>query len=161
VAAREEAARAERQREEAEREAAVIRRKLEEEARVKRDEEVAKYAETKGYKLISFDDFTLDKKDLLKSGGKIALRGFYVASSGQEAFVPSFSRHASDDIITIFTEEAARDARKMFLECRKAERKGCPYMIMAKVTPCVRKTDEKQFACLTVEDAREYGKPEE
>ena len=160
LAAREEVARAERQREEAEREAAAIRRKLEEEARMKRDEEVAEYAQAKGYRLINFDDFTLDKKELVNSGGR-SYYGYFMSRRAVRR--PSYRR----SVVTRPTILSRSSRRKPLatlarcFSCRKTKRKGFPYMVLGKVTPCIRKTDEKQFACLTVEDAREYGKPEE
>jgi hypothetical protein len=76
-----------------------------------------------GYTSISFEDFALDTKDLIKTGKKIALLGYYRKTGNfEELFVSPMAAIQSDAMpastrIPLLAEDAPRDLRAYYLKC--------------------------------------------
>jgi hypothetical protein len=76
-----------------------------------------------GYESISFEDFALDTKQLIKTGKKIAVLGYYRKTGNFEELFPSPMAVVQSDVmlsitsIPLLAEDAPRELRAYFLRC--------------------------------------------
>jgi hypothetical protein len=98
-----------------------------------------------GYETISFEDFALDKKDLIRTGKKIAVVGYYRKIGNIDEFFPSnFAAMQSDAMpsslrIFLLSDEAPRALRAYFLRCSSSPgiaTMGCWARIRGRASTC-------------------------
>jgi hypothetical protein len=117
-----------------------------------------------GYTLVSSEDFLLDGKQLARTGGKLALQGFYVKMGATERLFPS-QRAAASAIqggpslgVALLTDDAPRELRAYFLKCNSPGRSqlGCAVRVRGHATMCERTTlvGSESLPCLAVEGGR-------
>lgn len=132
--------------------------------------EQVKEAKRRGYDPISFDGFELDGKDLASHSAKIAIRGMYVKAADIEYLTPSPiaslvihnggggpPNAGADQSIGLLTDNAPRNIREFFLNCRKntgTSIYGCPITLLGHVAICTktRLLHSTRVPCLVVED---------
>ncbi len=113
-----------------------------------------------GYSPISFEDFALDYKSMVRDGKKVAVDGFYrktgnideLYASQSDSF-PTNSPPASH-IIPLLIDDAPRDTRAYLLRCtEQSPRMGCWFRARGTVTMCSLTIfgNSVPKPCLTVE----------
>jgi hypothetical protein len=114
-----------------------------------------------GYRRIAFDDFVIDGNEFAKSGAKISIQGFYLKMGEVETLFRSGNIvPKTTDGILLLTDDASRDIRKYFLECRNASvyelmpTLGCQVKILGHGSRCTKITlaGAKSVPCMVVED---------
>jgi hypothetical protein len=121
-------------------------------------------ARERGYKSITFDDFALDGKELASTHAMISVKGRYTKVGEAEWLFPSImaammaqNTFQPDHGIALLAEDATRELRKFFLNCRNnmtAAAQGCEITILGHATMCARTRllDVKEIPCVAVED---------
>ncbi len=114
------------------------------------------------YDRINFDDFVLDGKTLASGQKRISIEGYYLKFGEAEFLLAADAAHLipnpdSDRVIALLTDDAQRDIRKYFLECRHdptAAQVGCHVVILGHVTMCERGSapDKTTSPCVSVEN---------
>lgn len=115
----------------------LLRQQAEDRARL--EEQAIRADEVEGYKYISFEDFALDAKKM--QGSKISIRGIYVEQGARllrdGMAVARWSALADENPsanIPLFSDNAARDARKMLMQCDSTSRPaGCEMVIRGRI----------------------------
>jgi hypothetical protein len=113
-----------------------------------------------GYSPISFEDFALDYKSMVRDGKKVAVDGFYrktgnideLYASQSDSF-PTDSPPASH-IIPLLIDDAPRDTRAYLLRCtEQSPHMGCWFRARGTVTMCSLTIfgNSVPKPCLTVE----------
>jgi hypothetical protein len=135
------------------------------EARMRYEERIAEQVrkeKERGYQPITFEDFVLDRKEFIAANAKIAIRGFYKKEGGEELLLQSPISGQDDQSIALLTEDAPRDTRKYFLQCRESL-SACPITVLGYVTKCTQMTlygTTSELACVAVEDAWNLPEPQ-
>jgi hypothetical protein len=147
---------AERRRREAQEQAAAA------EAEKKRRAQISAQIETernRGYERISFETFQLDGRRLAASEAKVSIQGYYQKIGQIETLSPSdmaaLNPTVRDELnIGLLTDDAPRNIRKYFLDCRTTSKLGCRIVIWGRATMCTTTTlvGSKNSPCLIVED---------
>lgn len=166
---------ARRRKEEQEREAAQERaRAQQEEAQKKYQEAVSQQVQEekeRGYEPMTIEDFQLDGKSLAAHDAKVALEGFYAKLGNVEYLMPSAmavaslrQSGASDQGVALLTDDAARNVRKYFLECRNdvtGSLFGCHITVLGRATMCEKTTflAKSDEACIAVDDGWNVAPP--
>ena len=121
-------------------------------------------AKEQGYRVEAFDDFRLDGKELAAGGAKLLMQGFYFKMGNMEYLQPNALAVAevreygsSNKSISLLTEDASRDIRKVFLECSDnlANPLGCSVTVIGHADTCTLTsalTPARSLPCLTIED---------
>lgn len=118
-------------------------------------------AQQRGYQPITFDDFKLDGKKLAASGAKVLMQGFYKKFGEIETLLPSplavaaAREYGNDSGIPLLTDDATRNARKIFLQCDNPMIPlGCPLTVVGHADMCTTTSllGSKDVPCLAVED---------
>jgi hypothetical protein len=120
-----------------------------------------------GYTFVSSEDFLLDGKQLARTGGKLALQGFYVKMGATERLFPSqiaaafaTQRGTSASLgVVMLTDDAPRELRAYFLRCGSlpgSSQLGCAVRVRGHATMCERTTlvGSEALPCLAVEGGR-------
>ena len=122
--------------------------------------------EKKGFKPITFDDFLLDGKALAARNTKLSISGFYVRLGEVEFLMPSMNAIAmsrneitADRGIALLTEDAPRNVRQNFLNCRNnivTAQIGCQMTVLGHATMCEKTTllETSNAPCLIVDEVR-------
>jgi hypothetical protein len=107
----------------------------------------------RGYKLITFDDFKLDGKQLAANDAKVSVKGIYRKSYEAEALFPPSGQTGADSI-GLITDDAPRSIRKYFLECPRSFswQSDCSITVLGRVRMCKTLATSKDVPCLIVED---------
>jgi hypothetical protein len=122
--------------------------------------------EQRGYRRVGFEDFILDAAKLADGGEKISVQGVYVRVGDNEVLVQSmssaYSLSRSDDtgeIIPLLTDNATRNLRKYFLECRNRSALGCQVTVLGHATTCRKRTlvGASDVYCFDVEDGWNFA----
>lgn len=113
-----------------------------------------------GYSSISFEDFALDYKSMIRDGKKVAVEGFYHKTgnidqlyAGQFETLPDVSPPTSH-IIPLLVEDAPRDTRAYLLRCaEQSPSVGCWTRVRGTVTMCSLTIfgNSVQKPCISVE----------
>jgi hypothetical protein len=120
-----------------------------------------------GYTFVSSEDFLLDGKQLARTGGKLALQGFYVKMGAAERLFPSqmaaaFATQGGTSVslgVALLTDDAPRELRAYFLRCGSlpgSSQLGCAVRVRGHATTCQRTTlvGSEAIPCLAVEGGR-------
>jgi hypothetical protein len=120
-----------------------------------------------GYTFVSSEDFLLDGKQLARTGGKLALQGFYVKMGAAERLFPSqmaaaFATQGGTSVslgVALLTDDAPRELRAYFLRCVSlpgSSQLGCAVRVRGHATTCQRTTlvGSEAIPCLAVEGGR-------
>jgi hypothetical protein len=120
-----------------------------------------------GYTFVSSEDFLLDGKQLARTGGKLALQGFYVRMGATERLFPSqmaaaFATQGGTSVslgVALLTDDAPRELRAYFLKCGSlpgSSQLGCAVRVRGHATMCERTTlvGSEALPCLAVEGGR-------
>jgi hypothetical protein len=145
--------RAERDRQEAV-EAEKARERLRGQAAAEKEDQLSSKLKELGYTLVSPVDLELDWRDLRAGSRKIAMKGIYREVDDVEALSVL---NKDDPLIRIYSDDASRDARKTFLECRNSDfsLSKCRMIVGATVATCTRnkgQLNEKEVPCLRVRE---------
>ena len=128
--------------------------------------EQRKKDEKKGFKSIAFDDFLLDGKELAMRNTKLSIQGFYVKLGAVEFLMSSIiaiemtrNEITTDRGIALLTEDAPRNVRQYFLNCRNnvaTSQIGCPITVLGHATMCEKTTllGATTAPCLIVDNGR-------
>lgn len=156
------------QRKIAEANAAAERQKADEERR-RRIEAIAAQLESdraQGYKVISFEDFELDGKEMADSQQMVIIQGAYIRVGQADWLMPRAVPLEAmaqlgllDQRIGLLLEDAPREVRRLLLECRRSPAgmlMGCMVRIAGHVTMCGHydSTDTSIIPCISVEGTR-------
>jgi hypothetical protein len=143
---------------------ATEQRRREAQEQTKRRAQITAQLETerkRGYERISFETFQLDGKSLAANETKISIQGYYQKIGQIETLSPSniaaLNPTMRDELsIGLLTDDASRNIRKFFLDCRTTTMLGCQIVIWGRATMCTVTTlvGSKNSPCLIVEDGR-------
>jgi hypothetical protein len=113
----------------------------------------------RGYERISFETFHLDGKALAANEAKVSIQGYYQKIGQIETLSPSNLDTRNPTTwnqlnIGLLTDDAPRNIRKRFLDCRTTTQFGCQIVIGGRITMCTTTTlvGSKISPCLIVED---------
>jgi hypothetical protein len=121
-------------------------------------------AQERGYKRTTFDDFTLDGRELAANSAKVSIQGVYVKRGEVEMLFPSLLAIAmaretlrTDAGIGLLTSDATRSVRKFLLDCRNnpvGAQIGCSLTVLGRASMCTKTTlvGATDVPCLIVED---------
>jgi hypothetical protein len=133
--------------------------------------EQERIARERGYKTLTFEDFTLDRKELALSNAKIAIKGVYTKRGESEMLFPSviallMARETfnTNTGIGLLTEDAVRSIRKYLLACQTnllVAAQGCPVTVLGRATMCERTSlvSATSIPCIAVDDGWHIAPP--
>ena len=125
------------------------------------------YIAQREYRPITFEDFKLDGKGLAMAESNVAIAGLYLKVGQVEHLFSSIlttgmidaGRQSTDSGIGLLTEDADRNARKVFLRCQNdpvLARMGCSLTVLGRATMCTSTTlvGSTKVPCVVVENIK-------
>lgn len=115
------------------------------EAQAKAEDQDAAYTkqlQDAGFKVISFDDFILDGKDLESNGDQIAIHGYYLKQGMAMLYASlidatmSLNDLGNPQKIPLLIDDAPRDIRAALLACDHNPYTACELMAAGQVISC-------------------------